>query len=515
MSPPLIVRNLSSTPIILRGVERFADPNSRQSKKPSAFSFASNDTTSLAPSAPTLGEHAQTFNHQDLGITLSSFESYTLKPPSLPDASHDDNATTTIRLIIETPECERYRIDANPTYTQKSSHPFIPLTPSPSTSYTALYHPAEPIPHLTIHTSHLHNQAQWMSTLPSDLPLSALSIPGTHNSHTYYRALPSVRCQVVSVKAQLENGIRFLDIRLQPSHATDVEKKSLYLVHGAFPVSLTGTKYFEPVLQACYDFLDKNPGETILISLKREGVGSATDEHLSSILHKHYISPHSDKWYTESGIPYLGDVRGKLVLVRRYNLDDSLGGGAGDDKNYGLDATAWPYNCTNAPHGPFCVQDFCEVLHPASIAQKLQYSNEHLVRAAECTAFIPGVNTDAENPVPAGPLHLNFLSGSNFWRVGCWPDRIAKVVNRGMEEWLCMGHHLAEPLSSPAEPGRTNTDETDDFGGGEAVVRRAKSGDGGTGVVVMDYVGEGGDWDIVKIIIGMNMGVLSKMKGVD
>ncbi|ORY09094.1 PLC-like phosphodiesterase [Clohesyomyces aquaticus] len=490
MAPPLIIRNLTSSPISLNSIEKFEDPHSQQSKA-TAFPFASKNTTSLAPAAPKLGEHAQSFNHQDLNITLAPFQSYTLKSnaqASDAEGSSLNPANTTLRLSIESSGGERYRIDTNPTYTQKASNAFTPLNPNPSTSYAALYHPAKPTPHLTIHANHLHDLSKWMAAIPPRLPLSALSIPGTHNSHTHYRALPSVRCQVVSVKTQLENGIRFLDIRVQPAHATDTNKKDLYLVHGAFPVSLTGTKYLDPVLKTCYEFLEHNPSEAILISLKKEGTGNSTDEHLSQILEEHYIAPNKDKWHTGPDIPYLGDVRGKLVLVRRYALHETLQA-APDNHAYGLDGIEWPYNCTNATHGPFRVQDFCEVSHPSTITEKLQYSNEHLVRAAECTAFIPGVNTDETNPVPAGPLYLNFLSGSNFWKMGCWPDRIAKVVNRGMEEWICIGHHLEHPVSSPEDPSKD---------------------DGSTGVVVMDCVGEGGDWDLVKMIIGMNMGVLMK-----
>ena len=55
---------------------------------------------------------------------------------------------------------------------------------------------------------------RWMATLRDAIPLSALSIPGTHNSPTYHVALPSVRCQAVDVRAQLDNGVRFLDVRL-------------------------------------------------------------------------------------------------------------------------------------------------------------------------------------------------------------------------------------------------------------------------------------------------------------
>lgn len=511
MAQQLTIRNLTPGLISFKSLETFEDPNSRQSK-----STAFPGGTTSAPSAPTLGEHAQTFNHEDLDVPLEPFESYTVRvrKPLVTENASSAISSTMLRLTIESSEGERYRIDTNPTYTQKTSRMLTPLTPNPSASYTALYHPAKPVPHLTFHTNHSLDYSRWMELLPPTLPLSAISIPGTHNSHTHYRALPSVRCQVVPIAAQLENGIRFLDIRVQPSHATDTTKKDLYLVHGAFPISLTGPKYLGPVFAACYAFLDAHPSETILLSLKREGVGAADDQHLARILQKHYIGPNADKWYTASEIPYLGAVRGKLVLIRRYDAPEGPDDDGDDDDDAaaraapGLDATAWPHNSTHALHGPFCVQDWCEVMHPASIATKLQYSNEHLVRAAQATAFIPGVNTDVAHPLPPGPLFLNFLSGSNFWRVGTWPERIARVVNSGIEEWICMGHGLEKPAVTPREPGRASVESV----GGEGVMRKAREGDGCTGVVIMDMVGDGGDWDLVRMIIGMNMGLRLKMQ---
>ncbi|KAJ4296831.1 hypothetical protein N0V90_006879 [Kalmusia sp. IMI 367209] len=499
MASPLTIRNLTSTAIILKSLERFDDPNTKQSKA-SAFPSAQRNATSIAPSAGELGLHAQTFKRQGIDVTLAPYESYTLRSPS-PDGSSAGSpstlSSTTLRITVENETGERYRIDSNPSYTQKGSQLFTPLTPNPSSSYTALYHPIKPASHLTIHSNHLPDYSKWMQSLPDTLPLSALSIPGTHNSHTHYRALPSVRCQTVDVRTQLDNGVRFLDIRVQPAHATDVSKKDLYLVHGAFPISLTGTKYLAPVLEACYAFLDANPSETVLISLKREGIGSATDEHLAAILRQHYIGPNAGKWHTDDKIPYLGDIRGKLVLVRRYEMRS-------EDARHGLDATAWPNNSAHALHGPFCVQDYCEIMHPSVIPDKLLHANAQLVRAAATTSFVPGVNTDVANPVPPGPIHLNFLSGSNFFRVGTWPEKIARIVNRGVEEWVCAGHHLQEPLTSPQEPGMTSL--------GEAGVRRVGEGDGGAGVVVMDMVGDGGDWDLVRLVVGLNMGILRKVQ---
>lgn len=94
------------------------------------------------------------------------------------------------------------------------------------------------------------------------------------------------------------------------------------------------------------------------------------------------------------------------------------------------------------------------------------------------------------------------------------------MVNRGVEEWICTGHHLALPVGDPQEPGRSSLgvdEDGDDAGDGvagiaEDGVRRVKEGDGGSGVVVMDMVGEGGDWDLVRLVVGLNMGVLNKVR---
>jgi 1-phosphatidylinositol phosphodiesterase len=497
MSSPVTVRNLTLTSILIERVEQYEDPNTQQTKA-GGYLFGSKDTQSVGPSSPRLEEHEGSFQRHDLGITLHPFESYTLGLTSDVGISASN---TTLRFTIKDGAGSRHRIDAHPTYTQKSLQASTPLSPSSSTSYITLFHPSRPTAHLTIHTNHFHDYKRWMSTLPDALPLSAISIPGTHNSHTYYRALPSVRCQMTDIKAQLEQGIRFLDIRLQPANGTDPTKKELYLVHGAFPISLTGPKYFAPILQICYDFLSTNSSETILVSLKREGIGSATDAHLAQILEEHYITPNASKWHLNTSIPYLGAVRGKLVLIRRYNTTTLVSG---------LDATPWPHNATHALFPQiqtplFCLQDFCEILIPESIATKVQHANEHLVRAAACQHHIPGHTTDATSPVPPEPLYLNFLSGSNFWKKACWPENIAKVVNQGMEEWLCVGHHLEhqEVEESTRHPEVLNARKD--------VVRKKGKGDGCTGVVVMDRVGEGGDWDLVRLVIGMNAGVLMKL----
>lgn len=173
----------------------------------------------------------------------------------------------------------------------------------------------------------------WMSKLPDDTPLTNLSIPGTHNSHTYFRALPSVRCQAVSVRDQLQNGIRFLDIRVSVGSVGKGSKQgsatsplpALGLVHGAFPAALfTRGNSLASILQDVYAFLDSDQGkkETVLVSLKREGLGRGKDSDLALLLREYYCAD-PQRWWSPSvfslGLPAnLGEVRGRCVLVKRF-----------------------------------------------------------------------------------------------------------------------------------------------------------------------------------------------------
>ncbi|KAL6704018.1 hypothetical protein ACN47E_008869 [Coniothyrium glycines] len=508
MTSAFTIRNLTPSTLYLTRVEHFQDPNSLQSKTTS-YLFPSSSNALITPTSPELGEHAQKFKYRDLEVKLEPYEAYTLK--SFVEGLDQDStevSSTNVRLIVQNESNDRFRVDFNPSYTQRSSHASTNLTSTISITPRILFHPTRPVPHVSLHTNHNCTYSCWMKTLPDQLPISAISIPGTHNSHTYYRALPSVRCQVVDVMNQLENGIRFLDIRLQPVHATDASKQDLYLVHGAFPVSLTGPKYFLPVLQTCYSFLAANPSETILISLKREGIGGATDEHLATILNTHYIGSNPSRWYTGCSIPSLGAVRGKLVLVRRYKTSSTAS--PTQPSPTGLDATPWPHNATHARFPlvspTFCLQDFCDVLVPGLISAKVQHCTEHLVRAGRVAHCMPSGVASAGTLHPAGaePLYLNFLSASNFWKRACWPQVIAQTVNRRVEEWLCEGHAL-ESVEQGAETRRPEIH-------GVGRVRRRGAGDACTGVVVMDYVGENGDWELVHLIVGMNMGVLMKAR---
>jgi 1-phosphatidylinositol phosphodiesterase len=318
------------------------------------------------------------------------------------------------------------------------------------------------------------NHHAWMREIRDDYPLSSLSIPGTHNSPTCYTALPSVRCQSVDIQDQLEAGVRFFDIRVSATPDND----NLALVHSVFPISLTGTKWFADLLNVVYGFLEANPSETLVMSLKREGTGKASDQDMSRYLRDRYVKSKKDAWWTRPSIPTLGEARGKIVLMRRFGLADEVRKSENDGNGFGIDASSWPDNCEDGKCGSGLVrvQDFYEIDQSTNIDKKINYSHAQLERAAEQMFTLPS-SKDAKVP----PFFVNFLSASNFFNASCWPERIAAKVNPAVIEYLCMVH---------ADDGKGP--------------KKLKAGDAATGIVVTDWVGAHGDWDLIRCIVGWN-----------
>ena len=474
--PFLTIRNLTLNAIELKLVERFEAPKTIDNGFANFTNITRNLTgflsNSTGPTSPQLALHAESFNKKDVSTPIGAFETKTTDIlPSIGEV---------LRLTFEV-EGQRYRVDT-PTPSSRSTI-LTPLSPNPRFEFTAVHLPKSS--YLALYSS--AKLESWMSKLKNETPLSALSIPGTHNSPTHHTALPSVRCQAASVKEQLNNGIRFLDIRVQPEKPDDPSKDGLILVHSAFPVSLTGAKYFRGLVDHVLAFLDANPSETIIISLKREGVGQSTDQQLSRILHDHYAND-ANRWFTENRIPTLGEARKKVILIRRFKLDGSLRG-ENNGMGWCIDAESWPDNCADGmcSSGEIRVQDFYEVAEHENIEKKISFSTDHLAKAARAVCPLPGDMKSATTEAAKYPFFINFLSASNFWRANCWPDRIAVKVNPAIVEHLCRRHNDSSAL--------WNEDQGDE---------RKSIGDGSTGIVVCDWVGYNGDWDLVRCIVGMN-----------
>ncbi|KAI1859560.1 uncharacterized protein JN550_011968 [Neoarthrinium moseri] len=458
----LTIRNLTATPLELKLVERFDGQPVKNGGDNRMGNITSRITgifnsSSVAPNVTPQGDAR---DRRDVSIPLPCFGNTTTDVKAA-----DPNGREVVRLTFES-EGHRYEVDV-PTSSRRST--VLKKLDDGPREFTAVYVASGSC--LSIFSS--ANLGSWMQELRDDWPLSALSIPGTHNSPTCHVALPSVRCQAANVREQLDNGVRFFDVRLQ----TSPDNSDLILVHSAFPISLTGNKYFHDMLNDVYAFLDANRSETLIMSLKREGTGKGTDQQLSKYLRDRYCGD-GNRWFTEPRIPRLGEARGKVVLLRRYGNDESLNGEHGG-RGFGLDTSEWPDNCddkvTGGP-GLARVQDFYEMDQSHNIGKKIDLARAHLERAGEPTCPFGD---------PAAPDHLpffvNFLSASNFFNANCWPEKIAAKVNPAIVEYLCLNH---------GEAGRG----PNNLGVGDAC----------TGIVVTDWVGLGGDWDLIRCIVGWN-----------
>ena len=168
--------------------------------------------------------------------------------------------------------------------------------------------------------------SDWMAGLDGSTPLSMLNIPGTHDSATEY-IFPAyfLQDQDSSVPRQLENGYRYLDVRVA------LKDGELVLIH-AFGRCRSGAALYSAALgyddlvDAALAFLAEHPTETVIFCVKPEK--SSDDAAAVRALIERGVKEHPERWYTDNLIPTLDQVRGKIVLCRRY------AGGLGLDFNW-------------------------------------------------------------------------------------------------------------------------------------------------------------------------------------
>ncbi|MFJ5097169.1 phosphatidylinositol-specific phospholipase C [Streptomyces sp. NPDC088557] len=158
----------------------------------------------------------------------------------------------------------------------------------------------------------------WMGSLSSGLSLTSLTIPGTHNTCST-SGIPAAKCQDWDLLTQLDNGIRFLDIRLNGLAGTRNEM-------GLYHSDIYMKKRYQDVLNDCDHFLRGNPGEVIVMRIKNEYAGG---NKLDSEEFKRRFNWYLDDpsmgfrplFWTNPSWPALGQARGKVVLLTDFTHD--------------------------------------------------------------------------------------------------------------------------------------------------------------------------------------------------
>ncbi|KAI3328293.1 PLC-like phosphodiesterase [Ustulina deusta] len=278
--------------------------------------------------------------------------------------------------------------------------------------------------------------ARWMAGLPDSTPVAHLNIPGTHDAATwnYTQATQdglagatrcdgttpnparAYRCQRTGVLAALEAGIRFFDLRF----ALDPLGARLVFWHGP---ALLSAAAVDDVLFGFYAWLDAHPAEMVLLSFQYEHgtrANATSDATVQRMLVDALTSGVAAR-YVHQGrgvLGTLGEVRGKIVLFRRFDLDmlppqfeDAMPGlhmapgrWIDNSRAFGL-----VYNDTAAAAGTAFIEDF---YHPdnyttveENIDAKFEAVETHLRLAATehpdslFVTFTSGTHVEVNPPV--------------------------------------------------------------------------------------------------------------------
>jgi len=183
----------------------------------------------------------------------------------------------------------------------------------------------------------------WMSRIDAARPLHRITIPGTHDSATHKLLYPS-KTQNATLEEQLYMGVRHFDIRL------DAGTSDLHVVHGGLQGSGNTEYGLADVVAILRDFLFGKNGlpsteETLVLQLKVDrGTDSGVHAKVTKILQAAFKDDLS-KLHTapikQAIVPGIGQLRGKLVLLRRYEVPNQDAAGSGTSIKYFAAEKSW------------------------------------------------------------------------------------------------------------------------------------------------------------------------------
>ena len=188
-----------------------------------------------------------------------------------------------------------------------------------------------------------------------------------------------------------------------------------------------GFNFGEGVRDVCVDFLQANPNECIVMQVKHEDTDADNNLTFQQVFDG-YTQGFESFFYTDDHIPTLDEVRGKIVVVRRFGLDSS------DPR--GLAPVPWQDNATfNAPYTAqngeavtFHIQDQYN-LNEGTTGTKWLSVKGLLDRAT----------VDASDA-----WYINFASGTGIANL-LYPDGVAADVNPQLYDYLGGAPFAARP----------------------------------------------------------------------
>ncbi|PSR78542.1 PLC-like phosphodiesterase [Coniella lustricola] len=187
-----------------------------------------------------------------------------------------------------------------------------------------------------------YGRSAWLGFVEHDSVFVAAHVDGAACARSN---VPFVRTQYLSIAQQLALGIRFLDLRLR-AHADG----RLYCYHGGMPIGLPHGLSFDDVMQQVFAFIgprkDRPATETVLVSINNDDKSQAQKDNphvfyqaVQDAIARTpvYELGGEQRWHTAPVTARLGEVRGKAVLLRRYDGDPAVE----PTERIGLDLAQW------------------------------------------------------------------------------------------------------------------------------------------------------------------------------
>lgn len=287
----------------------------------------------------------------------------------------------------------------------------------------------------------------WMKYVDDNKFLDELSIPGTHDSGTCSvdndtePQSSQVKCQQDYIPTQLLEGVRYFDIRLGKGENPGIDHGACYLLKkdGNF-------MHLSDVIGYFNTFLSENPTEALIMLVSR-GNDEATNESLTTALGK-VFDENPDLFYTSSRIPTLGEVRGKIVLLRRFGL----AGNSVSSHTWGLDLTQWDDKIAahtdstsmclvrnergfeavgkTGDEEPYCTKVYAQDHYECTGTDKIGWVDMALQETTKLARIMVDVedNDGAKVKVLEHSWCINYTSCTNY-KQGSNPFTAARVVN--------------------------------------------------------------------------------------
>lgn len=252
------------------------------------------------------------------------------------------------------------------------------------------------------------NGNNWITPLDDDIYVSQLSIPGTHDAATKDAGyvITAGRCQDLTIEEQLQMGIRAFDLRptttgTRFSNATSDGNRNLPIYHG-----VTSCKTdMEKVFNIFNSYLDKNPGEFIIVICRWENEGAygypistsfsmdMFNTCMTNFLNKVTYYPTNRKTAFEADLT-VGKARNKIIIIMRPNQGTSPDGYYANTALEGTTfITGWPAGGNDVRRGVYfkseyegnatgyaIVQDY---FNPKSTTEKISLVKEELDLSAQ------------------------------------------------------------------------------------------------------------------------------------